>query len=117
MIYHQAQTLLLAELGLANWQPKHQLTFVKNFSDTKHTERIDADYFQPKHDEIVNAIREYPGGGDTLEILARLKDSNFKPEPETEYKYIELSNIGSSGEIIGCTVEPGQDLPTRASVR
>ena len=114
VIYHQAQTLLLAELGLANWQPKHQLTFVKNFSDTKHTERIDADYFQPKHDEIVNAIREYPGGGDTLEILARLKDSNFKPEPETEYKYIELSNIGSSGEIIGCTVEPGQDLPTRA---
>ena len=112
--YLESQTLLLAELGLANWQPKQQLTFVKNFSDTERAERIDADYFQPKYDEIVKAIREYLGGGETLEILARLKDSNFKPEPETEYKYIELSNIGSSGEITGCTVEPGQDLPTRA---
>ena len=113
-IYAQAQTYLLTELGLTNWQPNHQLTFVKNSSDIERAERFDADYFQPKYDEIVNAIREYPGGGDTLEILARLKDSNFKPELETEYTYIELSNIGSSGEITGYTVEPGQDLPTRA---
>ena len=56
VVYHQAQTLLLTELGLADWQPKQQLTFVKNFSDTKSTERIDADYFQPKYDELVNAI-------------------------------------------------------------
>ena len=45
-IYIQAQTLLLAELGLANWQPKHQLIFVKNFSDTERAERVDAEYFQ-----------------------------------------------------------------------
>ena len=49
--YNQAQTLLLTELGLADWQPKHQLTFVKNFSDTEAAGRIDADYFQPKYDE------------------------------------------------------------------
>ena len=56
--YREAQTLLLTELGLADWQPKHQLTFVKTFTDTKHAERIDADYFQPKYDEIENGIRE-----------------------------------------------------------
>ena len=71
--YSEAQTLLLSELGLADWQPKHQLTFIKNFSDTKHAERIDAEYFQPKYDDIVKTIREYPGGWDTLENLVTLK--------------------------------------------
>ncbi len=100
-----------------DWQPKHQLTFVKNFSDTERAERIDADYFQPKYDEIVNTIKNYPGGWDTLENLVRLKDSTFNPDPKTEYRYIELANIGSSGEITGCMVELGQNLPTRARRR
>ena len=113
-VYHQAQTLLLAELGLVDWQPKQQLTFVKNFSDTEHSERIDADYFQPKYDEIVNAIKNYSGGWDTLGDQAHVKDTNFNPISETEYKYIELANIGNSGEITGCMVEHGKDLPTRA---
>lgn len=113
-VYHQSQTFLLSELGLAGWQPKHQLTFVKRFSDTQRAERIDANYFQPGYDDIVNAIREYPGGWNTLENLACLKDSNFNPDTETEYKYIELANIGRNGEITDCIVEHGGDLPTRA---
>ncbi len=112
--YLEAQTILLSELGLADWQLTHQLTFVKNFSNTERAERIDADYFQPKYDDIVNAIREYPGGWNTLGNLACLKDSNFNPDAETEYNYIELANVGSNGEIIDCMVEQGEDLPTRA---
>jgi restriction endonuclease S subunit len=54
--YHQAQTLLLSELGLLNWKPEHHLSFVKNYSDTQQAERFDAEYFQPKYDEIVGAL-------------------------------------------------------------
>ena len=113
-VYHQAQTLLLTELGLADWQPKHQLTFVKNFSDIKRAERIDADYFHPKYDEIVNAIKNYSGGWDTLDNQVHVKDTNFNPDAETEYKYIELADIGRNGEITDCMMEQGEDLPTRA---
>jgi len=112
--YIEAQDLLLNELGLADWQPKHELTFVKNFSDTQQVARIDADYFQPKYDEIANVINNYSSGSDTLGKLASLKDSKFNPDIETEYKYIELANIGKNGEVTGCMVELGQDLPTRA---
>ena len=112
--YLEAQTLLLSELNLTDYQPQQELTFVKNFSDIERAERIDADYFQPKYDEIINAIKNYSGGWDTLGNLARLKDKNFNPNPKTEYRYIELANIGSSGEIVGCMVELGQNLPTRA---
>ena len=112
--YTEAQTLLLAELGLADQQPKHRLTFVKNFSDTESAGRIDAEYFQPKYDKIVNAIKNYSGGWDTLENQVHIKDTNFNPDAETEYQYIELANIGSNGEIADCMVERGEDLPTRA---
>ena len=112
--FHQAQILLLAELGISDSQPEQQLTFVKNFSETQAAERIDADYFQPKYDEIINAIKNYSGGWDTLGNQGHVKDTNFNPDAGTEYKYIELANIGSDGEITDCMVEQGEDLPTRA---
>ena len=113
-IYIQAQTLLLSELGFTNWQPKHRLTFVKNYSDTEQVERIDAEYYQPKYEEIAHAIKSCSGGWDTLENLVDLKDENFRPADKTEYKYIELANIAGNGEIAGCMIEQGQDLPSRA---
>ena len=112
--YAETQTLLLSELGLADWQPKHKLAFVTDYASMQRAERIDADYFQPKYNDIISAIKCYPGGWDMVANQAHLKDSNFKPESETEYKYIELANVGSSGEINGCMVERGQDLPSRA---
>lgn len=114
VLFEQAQALLLSELGLTNWQPKHQLTFIKNYSDTQQAERIDAEYYQPKYDEIINAIKIYSGGWDTLNNLVNLKDQNYKPISVNEYNYIELSNISGNGEITGCTTERGANLPSRA---
>lgn len=70
--YLNAQTFLLSELGLSSWQPEHRLHFVKNYSDTEKAGRIDAEYFQPKYDEIVKAIKSYSGGWNTLENLCEL---------------------------------------------
>ena len=95
-IYAQAQTLLLTELELTDWQPKQQLTFVKNFSDTQHSERIDADYFQPKYDEIVKAIREYPSGWDNLGNLVTLKkcvEVGSKEYLELGIPFARVSNL------------------------
>lgn len=71
--YTQAQVSLLSELGLTNWQPQNQLTFVKNYSDTRHAGRIDADYFQPRYEEIVDAIKSYPGGWGRLGDLVAIR--------------------------------------------
>lgn len=109
--FDSAQSLLLAELGLTDWQPKHQLTFIKNI---RQSNRIDAEYHQPKYDEIVNAVQAYPGGWDTLGNLVNLKAKNYRPESEQEYKYIELANVRGNGEVVDCMTEKGQNLPTRA---
>ena len=112
--YVQAQTLLLSELGLADWQPKHRLTFVKNYSNVQLVGRIDAEYFQPKYEEIVHAIQSYAGGWDRLKNLLNLKAQNYYPKDRQEYKYIELANIAGNGEITDCMITQGQDLPSRA---
>lgn len=54
----EGQAALLSELGLSNWRPKHQLSFIKSFSDTQQADRIDAEYFQPKYDELLQAIEK-----------------------------------------------------------
>jgi restriction endonuclease S subunit len=112
--YSQAEQLLLSELGLADWKPKHRLTFVKNFSETQKAERIDAEYFQPKYEEIIEAVKKYKGGFDKLENLVKIKDKNFTPKDHEQYKYIELANISSNGEINGYTENLGSELPSRA---
>lgn len=72
-LYQQAQDILLSELGLSDWQPTHQLTFIKDYSDVQEAARIDAEYFQPKYEEIVNAIKNYSGGWDKLDNLVAIK--------------------------------------------
>ncbi len=94
--YSEAQTLLLSELGLADWQPKQQLTYVKNFSDTESAGRIDADYFQPKYDDIVNAIKNCAGGWNTLENLVTMKkcvEVGSKAYTEDGIPFVRVSNL------------------------
>ena len=71
--YAETQVLLLSELGLADWQPKHTLTFSTDYESLQRAERIDADYFQPKYDDIINAIKSCAGGWDILDNLVTLK--------------------------------------------
>ncbi len=66
LAYQQAQDFLLAELGLDDWQPTQQLWCEKCYSETVEAGRIDAEYYQPKYDEIIKAITEYSGGADRL---------------------------------------------------
>ena len=113
-LYNHAQVVLLSELGLTDWKPEHHLTFAKNYSDTQRAGRMDAEYYQPKYEEIINAIKGYSGGWDTLGNLTHLKDKNFQPEDNIDYSYIELSNIANNGEITDCMTKQGRSLPGRA---
>lgn len=113
-LYDESQYALLTELGLADWQPQHHVESIRNFSEVWSAGRIDAEYYQPKYDEVVNAVKGYRGGWDSLGNLVNLKGVNFPPDDATEYRYIELANIAGNGEIMDCTVGLGADLPSRA---
>lgn len=114
LLYSQANQILLAELNLLNWKPKHRLSFVKNFSDTQTNARIDAEYFQPMYEEIVGRLLKYKSGCGLLRNTINIKDKKFVPKDDLDYEYIELANISVNGNITGFTVASGKELPTRA---
>lgn len=56
--YSDSLITLLSLLDVLNWTPKHKLWSVKNYSDVKDANRLDAEYFQPKYDEIMNILNK-----------------------------------------------------------
>jgi len=70
--YYNAEKILTKALDLNELQPQHELTFTKRFSEIKQVERYDAEYFQPKFDEIIKRINELQGGCKNLEDLTSL---------------------------------------------
>lgn len=113
-LYAAAEDQLLSELGLKDWQPKNDNINVKTLKESfLSSGRLDAEYYQSKYDEIEREIASYY---DALEIgnLCFVNQKNTKPKDGVQYKYIELSNINTIGEITGCTIDYGENLPTRA---
>lgn len=78
------------------------------------TGRLDAEYYQPKYDDILHHIQAYKYGSKNLAEICDIKEENFTPKDDTTYKYVELANIGKYGNIIGCSQQKGEDLPSRA---
>ena len=112
--YSDAELILNNELGTNAIAVANVNVSQKRFSDFVDNGRLDAEYYQPKYDEIIRTISQYPYGHDKIGNLYILRDKNFLPDNNTRYKYIELSDIGVNGEISGSTYEYGSNLPSRA---
>ena len=97
-------------------QTKTQTNYnIKTFKESfLTTGRLDAEYYQPKYENYINLVKKYEFGYELLQNVCNLKDSNFTPDETKEYQYIELADIGKSGNITGCTVAQGNELPSRA---
>lgn len=114
-LYSHAENLLLQSIGLKNFHPTKEFVNVKSFKDSfVASGRLDAEYYQPKYEDYLELIYNYSQGAEYLENIVRLKDKNFIPKENINYKYIELADIGKSGEITGCTFARGDELPSRA---
>ena len=60
LTYFQAETLLLNALGMADFSPSTENINIKSFKDSfLATGRLDAEYYQPKYDELENKIKNY----------------------------------------------------------
>ena len=112
-LYQEAEDLLLTELGLKDHDFPHTLTFTTTKKEVDEAGRYDADYFQPKYEEIIEKIEKYKGGSAYL-LNEEIKDKNFFPKEWIEYNYIALADISSQWYIMDHKKELGENLPTRA---
>lgn len=75
-IYVEAEKLLTTELGLNDFCPSIESVAIKSFSESFGVSgRFDAEYYQPKYDEIVTKIKTYKMGYKALGEIALLKKS------------------------------------------
>jgi len=57
-LYSQAENLLLEEFEFKDFKPKYKKTYIANLSDALSARRIDAEYFQPAYDEVIEKLKE-----------------------------------------------------------
>lgn len=109
-VYNSAQSLLLSTLNYSPIEQAESHT-EKSFSTSFGTTgRLDAEYYQPKYDELCASLHT----SDTVHSLCVLHDQNFIPNDKQKYTYIELADVGQMGEISGADPVFGAELPTRA---
>lgn len=110
-IYDEAKKILEESLAIDMSSCNASSVTTKNFSECfDNPSRIDAEYYQPKCYDVLKQLKTK----DTINNLCNIYDKTFTPNGDTDYKYIELSNIGRSGDIDGVKIQQGSDLPTRA---
>ena len=97
-LYSQAEDLLLNELGLKEWQPKNTLHTTKKFSDFAQSGRLDAEYYQPKYDDLFEKLSCL--NCKRLGKIVSIKKS-FDPGSdayqETGIPFIRVSDISKDG--------------------
>lgn len=113
--YIEAETYLLECLGMTDFSANPDAYNVKTLKESfLETGRFDAEYYLPKYEDYCRLVQSYANGYESLGDACNIKDTNYTPEAGACYKYIELANIGKSGEITGCDLQDGENLPTRA---
>jgi hypothetical protein len=109
--YHDAEQILIKDLGFVSFELSDKSIARISFSDSfGKSGRLDAEYYQPAYDDIERQIRLKF----TNQASIDLHDDNFIPQEDAEYNYIELADIGKSGEIMGAMRGLGKELPSRA---
>jgi type I restriction enzyme S subunit len=99
-LYFKAENLFLEELGLKDFEPTEDLSYIVKLSDVKSSHRADAEYFQPKYEELIKTIRR-----SNVKLLGDLVSMKKGIEPGSEeYQnegklFIRVSNISKYGLI------------------
>lgn len=114
-LFKSIETFVANELELNNIRINKENKSIVTFHDSfTHSSRFDAEYYLPEYDDYSSIINTFKNGKGEIHRVCSILDNNFTPVANQRYKYIELSNIGDSGNITGYTECEGQELPTRA---
>lgn len=92
-LYREAEELLLEELGLKDFELSRDSVAVKSFADSFGTSgRLDAEYYQPKYDDIITKIKSYKCGWKNIRDVLSGDIKNGTTPDEIIKEYIPDSN-------------------------
>jgi len=112
----EAEGMLLDELGLSNLELPKAKWNVRNFSETRTEERIDAEYYLPRYYAIFDVLNK-KGCSRLNEIADVPIKRRFKAEKGEICNYVEISDIDVSNGSAEYTERPFEELPANAKLR
>ena len=97
-IYADAEHLLLQDLGLTAWQPDDESVATKTFADFQNSGRLDAEYYQPKYDDLFKRISSYDKSrlGDIVNITKSIEPGS-EAYQEDGVPFVRVSDITKFG--------------------
>ena len=97
----EASQLLLSELGFASWTPTEESVSVKNCSDFVSAGRFDAEYFQPKYDELFALLAKCKvrslGGKDGLVDVKRSIEPGSDAYSDKGIPFVRIADFTELG--------------------
>jgi type I restriction enzyme M protein len=109
--YAEAEALLESALGLDKLDLTPRLFYERFYANLQAAARFDAEYFSPRMQNLIAALSR---DGLTIADVAELAKRRFKPIPGTQYQYIEIADVTSSGMADSSPIA-GEDAPSRAT--
>ena len=113
--YREAEQMLLAELGFAEWSPTDGAVSVKSYSDFVSAGRFDAEYFQPKYDDYETQINSYKGGCDSLKAFVR-QNTTLCNRDLSDYQYVEIGDVNVGNAEYSANRILTENLPANAKI-
>jgi len=91
--YNQAENLLLGELELSDFDIPQDLSYIVNFSEVKNANRVDAEYFQPKYEQVLKVLKQKGvfNLGSQFEVI---KSKTFDYKEDGEVGVIKTKQLG-----------------------
>lgn len=100
-VYGAAEMLLLTTLGMAGYSPAEETINVKSLMDSFHlTGRIDAEYYQPKYEQIISRIKAttHAALSDLVSIVKSIEPgSDAYTEDENGLPFLRVADYSKYG--------------------
>lgn len=110
-LYKDAELLLLRELGFTDWLSPTKIVAVRKYSDFVSAGRFDAEYFQPKYDDLMNRLGELEvrnlGGNDGLTSFYKSVEPGSECYGDKGVPFIRIADFSEFGiEEVGVHIPP-----------
>ena len=107
----EAETTLLAALGLEGWSPPEPLSYTARATDALSAARLDAQFYAPR----IRALLDLLGrDGRSVSDIAKPRRDRFSAKKCDTFHYIEIGDVEGGGGL-DATLLDSADAPSRAT--
>lgn len=109
--FTDAEALFASALGLDGLDLTPRLSYERSYKDAVDAGRLDAEYFNPRAQNLIAALSR---DGLAIADIAKLAKRRFQPARGVEFQYIEIGDVGGTGSAESAPVM-GEEAPSRAT--